>query len=52
MSVLALDITGTPRQWISHDAAITYQAKKAIAWSMGAVVARYRGGVQHDGTAS
>ncbi len=52
MSVLALDITGIPRQWISFDDAITYQAKKAIAWSMGEVVARYRGGVQNDGSQS
>jgi hypothetical protein len=52
VSVLALDISGTPRQWISHDDAITYQAKKSVAWSMGEVVARYRGGVQPDGTAS
>jgi len=44
MAVLALDISGVPRQWISHDDAITYQAKGAVAWSMGDVVARYRGG--------
>ena len=52
MAVLALDISGVPRQWISYDDAITYQAKDAIAWSMGEVVARYRGGVQKDGTES
>ena len=52
MAVLALDISGVPRQWISTDDAITYQAKDAVAWSMGEVVAKYRGGVQHDGTLS
>lgn len=52
MSVLALDVTGTPRQWISFDDAITYHAKKAVAWSLGDVVARYRGGTQNDGTES
>ena len=52
MSVLALDISGVPRQWISYDDAITYQAKDAIAWSMGDIVARYRGGVQKDGSES
>jgi 5-methylcytosine-specific restriction endonuclease McrA len=52
MAVLALDISGVPRQWISYDDAITYQAKNAVAWSMGEVVARYRGGIQKDGTMS
>ena len=52
MSVLALDIGGVPRQWISYDDAITYHAKNAVAWSMGEVVARYRGGIQNDGTMS
>jgi 5-methylcytosine-specific restriction endonuclease McrA len=50
--VLALDITGTPRQWIGYDDAIAYWATKSVAWSMGAVVAKYRGGVQQDGTLS
>lgn len=44
MAVLALDVSGIPRQWISFDEAITYHAKDAVAWSMGEVVARYRGG--------
>lgn len=52
MSVLALDIGGIPRQWISYDDAITYHAKDAVAWSMGEIVARYRGGIQNDGTMS
>jgi 5-methylcytosine-specific restriction endonuclease McrA len=52
MTVLALDISGTPRQWISHEDAITYHAKDAVAWSMGEVIARFRGGVQNDGTMS
>jgi 5-methylcytosine-specific restriction endonuclease McrA len=52
MAVLALDITGTPRQWISTDDAITYHAKKAVAWTLGNVVAKYRGGIQNDGTES
>jgi 5-methylcytosine-specific restriction endonuclease McrA len=52
MAVLALDISGVPRQWISKDDAITYQAKNAIAWSMGEVIAKYRGGIQRDGTMS
>lgn len=51
-AILALDIGGTPRQWISHDAAITYISKGAVAWSLGDIVARYRGGIQNDGTMS
>ena len=38
MSILALDISGTPRQWISTDDAITYHAKNAVAWSLGSIV--------------
>ena len=52
MSVLALDISGVPRQWISNDDAITYHAKNAVAWALGEVVAKYRGGIQNDGTMS
>lgn len=49
MAVLALDIGGTPRQWVSQDMAIVYHAKGAVAWSLGEVIAKYRGGVQNDG---
>jgi 5-methylcytosine-specific restriction endonuclease McrA len=49
MAVLALDISGTPRQWISHDDAISYWATDSVAWSLGEVVAKYHGGVQNDG---
>lgn len=49
MSVLALDIGGIPRQWISHENAITYFAKDMVAWSLGEVVAKFRGGVQNNG---
>lgn len=52
MSVLALDISGTPRQWISYDDAISYHATSSVAWSMGEIVAKYRGGIQNDGTPS
>lgn len=52
MSVLALDITGIPRQWLSYDDAITYHAKNSVAWSMGETVARYRGGIQKNGSLS
>ena len=46
MAVLALDIGGNPRQWISHDLAIVYHAKGAVAWTLGETIAKYRGGIQ------
>lgn len=52
MAVLALDTSGTPRQWISFDDAISYHATNSVAWSMGEIVAKYRGGIQNDGTES
>lgn len=52
MSVLALDNAGVPRRWISYDEAITYHAKNLVSWSLGEIVAKYRGGIQQDGTES
>ena len=52
MTVLALDISGIPRQWISSESAVIYYAKESVAWSMGTVVAKFRGGTQKDGTIS
>ena len=52
MAVLALDISGIPRAWVTTDEAITYHAKELVAWTLGDVVARYRGGIQNDGTES
>ena len=52
MAVLALDISGVPRTWVNHDEAIAYHAKDLVAWSMGEVIARYRGGIRKDGTRS
>lgn len=52
MAILALDIGGTPRQWISSDEAITYHAKNLVAWTLGDIIAKYRGGVQDDGKRS
>ncbi len=52
MSVLALDVSGLPRKWVSFDDAITYEAKNLVAWTMGNVVAKYNGGLQKDGTRS
>lgn len=52
MAVLALDISGIPRSWVSHDEAISYHAKNLVAWSLGEVIARYNGGYKEDGTRS
>ena len=52
MAVLALDVSGIPRKWVSFDDAITYKAKNLVAWTLGDVVAKYNGGVQKDGTRS
>ena len=52
MAVLALDVSGLPRKWVSFDDAITYKAKNLVAWTMGNVVAKYNGGFQKDGTKS
>jgi len=52
MSVLALDVSGIPRQWISYESAVTYHARNVVVWSLGEVVAKFRGGIQNDGTVS
>ena len=52
MAVLALDVTGTPRQWVSNNVAIGYHGQKKVAWSLGEIVARYRGGWRKDGSRS
>ena len=52
MAVLALDISGVPRAWVTHDEAISYYAKDLVAWAMGDVVAKYRGGTRRDGSQS
>jgi len=52
VSVLALDIAGTPRKWVSFDDAIVYKAKNLVAWTLGDVVAKYNGGIQKTGTRS
>lgn len=52
MSVLALDISGIPRAWVSKDDAICYYAKGMVAWELGEVIGKYRGGVKNDGSRS
>lgn len=52
MSVLALDVSGLPRRWISYEDAISYHAKQLVAWSLGDIVAKFNGGVQKSGVRS
>ncbi len=43
--ILALDAAGHPSRWLMVEEAITYHARRMVAWSLGDVVATYRGGV-------
>lgn len=43
--ILALDMAGLPSRWLMIEEAITYQARRMVAWSLGEVVATYRGGI-------
>lgn len=45
MQILALDQQGQPHRWISRNLAITYHAKKLVAWQLGdASHVEFRGG--------
>jgi hypothetical protein len=50
--ILALDQAGLPQAWVGIEEAITYHAKRLVAWSAGNHVCAYRGGVQRDGRRS
>lgn len=50
--ILALDVSGAPRCWISLEDAVTYHAKDQVAWQFGDNVFQARGGYQKDGRQS
>ncbi|MFM9967806.1 MAG: HNH endonuclease [Burkholderiales bacterium] len=50
--ILTLDQAGLPQAWASMDEAMTYHAKRQVAWSLGERVCEYRGGFQRDGRRS
>jgi 5-methylcytosine-specific restriction endonuclease McrA len=52
MQILGLDVAGHPRKWLSVEDAITYHAKDQVAWSLGDIVFRARGGYQSSGRQS
>lgn len=43
--ILALDMSGLPSRWLMIEEAITYQARRMVAWSLGGTVATYHGGI-------
>lgn len=49
MKILAVDVTGTPRRWISLNDAVTYHAKGSVAWEYGDSEFIARGGYQMNG---
>jgi 5-methylcytosine-specific restriction endonuclease McrA len=50
--ILTLDQAGLPHAWVGIEEAITYHAKRLVAWSAGNHVCEYRGGIQRDGRRS
>lgn len=52
MKILALDVTGVPRRWISFNEAVTYHAKNAVAYELGDSEFTAHGGFQLDGSQS
>lgn len=50
--ILTLDQAGLPQAWVDIEEAITYHAKRLVAWSLGNPVCEYRGGIQRDGRRS
>lgn len=50
--VLALDASGLPRKWVSTKDAVGYYSRELVAWSLGDVIATFRGGVQNNGVKS
>jgi hypothetical protein len=52
MQVLALDIGGMPREWISLEQAVTYYARELVSWHLGDPIKTFRGGFQRSGRQS
>lgn len=52
MQILALDSTGSPRNWLSANDAITHYALGKVVWEMGEPIVRYRGGINRLGEVS
>lgn len=50
--ILALDMAGTPRKWISAEAAVIYYAKSVVAYEFGDSPLVFHGGWQRNGVRS
>ena len=50
--ILALDITGAPRKWVSAETAVGYYARDLVAFEFGNAERIYRGGWQRSGQRS
>jgi hypothetical protein len=50
--VLALDVSGTPRKWVSAEDAVAYYARSLVAWEYGETAMLFRGGWQRGGARS
>lgn len=52
MQVLALDMAGNPRKWVSSEEAVIYYAKEMIAYDFGETTRVFRGGIRRNGLRS
>lgn len=50
--ILALDMAGTPRKWVSAEHAVAYYAKGVVAYEFGAAEMTFHGGWQRNGVRS
>src|SRR5688572_24808034 len=50
--ILALDVAGSPRKWVSAQTAVCYYARSLVVWEHGAHAAVFRGGWQKGGQRS
>lgn len=50
--ILALDMAGTPRKWVSAETAVIYYAKTLVAYEFGEAALVFRGGWQRSGRRS
>lgn len=50
--ILALDLAGTPRKWVSAEAAVGYYARSLVVWESGAQAAVFQGGTNRSGARS
>ncbi|MFO1320559.1 MAG: HNH endonuclease [Burkholderiales bacterium] len=50
--ILALDMAGAPRRWVSTETAVTYYARSMVAYGIGDAGLVYRGGWQKGGRRS